>query len=421
MNFFSRLSVLQFLCLMALPQASVFAEPALALRPSILEASEVQAWRSYMDATRDAGVAFLEAHPQGDAADRAEALLYLVSQLSISVQMTMAARDRDLPLLRLGATNIGKWGLDGADARYLGAAIDPAGRYMLRGTLGSARISAVQVVSDFPRFVAHASLPDEDLKSAGSEVEVLLSAQRPLDWQGLWLPLEQDANRLVIREYFGDWQLEEPASWRLERLDVAAPPTRLPDPASTLPILEEIVARLRNRLEIWMPWVERTRDSLANQLVQLSPGGQGLQSNIYGEGWFSLAEDEVLLVEMEAPQAMLWSIQLGNMWWESLDYIHRPGSLNSEQSLPDPDGRYRIIIAAADPGYANWLDTGGRGEGAIMYRFQNSRNSPLPVATLHKISALPAVMPKDAVMATPAMREAQRELRRAHAHRRWSP
>lgn len=382
---------------------------------------EVQAWESFMNAARDVGSEFLRRYPQGTESERAEALEYLSQQLATSVQLTFADRDRDLPLLRLGATNIGKWGLDGADARYVGAALDPAGRYRLSGRLGTARVTAVQIVRDHPTYAAYGSLADADLGSPGSEVSILIAAERPATWYGPWLELSPQANRLLIREYFGDWGTEQPATWRLERLDPSATAAPLPVLRDATTALGLVQSRFENRLHIWMPWIERTRERLVNRLVQLSPDGQGLTNNVYGEGWFRLADDEVLLIEMDAPQAALWSFQLGNLWWESLDYIHRTGSINGYQALPDSDGRYRIVIAATDPGYANWLDTSGHGEGAIMYRFQNSHNAPLPTARLLKRSALAAAMPFDATRVSPKQRSVQIAERRVHAQRRWSP
>lgn len=383
--------------------------------------ADIRAWEAFMNAARDAGSEFLRRYPQGEGSDRAEALLYLSQQLAGSVQLTLADQDRDLPLLRLGATNIGKWGFDGADARYLGAALDPAGRYRLSGQLGTARLTAVQVVTDHPVYAAHGSLSDAALGTPGSEVTVLLAAERPADWQGAWLALPAQANRLVIREYFGDWASESPARWRLERLDTAGTPAPLPDLAGATASLTKVQARFENRLHIWMPWLERTRERSTNTLVPLGPGGQGLANNVYGEGWFRLADDEVLLIEFDSPQAALWSLQLGNMWWESLDYIHRTGSINGDQAIADGDGRYRIVVADRDPGYANWLDTGGHREGAMMYRFQNSSNAPLPAVRLLKRGALDAAMPQDAARIDAAQRAEQIALRRAHAHRRWSP
>ncbi len=384
------------------------------------DSPEARAWQQFMDATRDAGVAFLENHPQGDQLDRAEALRYLLAQLASGAELTLAGEDRGNPLLRVGATNIKKWGLDAADAKYISAAIDPKGDYQLTGTLGNARVKAVQVITDQPHFKAHGSLGDKDFGDTPGTVTIRVSANKPADWQGLWLAVPNSATRLLIREYFGDWASETPSAWRLERLDDNWSPVARGDRESQQ-LLDETLAGFSRRLEQWMPWVEANRAQNVNQLKQLTPSGSGLQDNIYGEGWYRLTDDEVLLIELDAPNADLWSFQLSNQWWESLDYVHRLGSINSEQAAVDSDGRYRIVVAAKDPGYSNWLDTGGHAEGAIMYRFQRSQNSPLPTVRKLMASELQGVMPSDSPKANSEQRAAALLMRRRHASVRWAP
>ena len=387
------------------------------------EPADIVAWEAFMNAARDTGTAFLREHPQGNEKDRAEALLYLTQQLSSGVQQTLAAADTALPLLRVGATNINKWGLDSADARYLGAALQDDASYRLSGTLGSAKLTAVQVVTDYPQYRAHASLSGRDLQAdSAGRFEVHLGRTPSEGWNGPWLPLPEGANRLVVREYFGDWSQEHPGAWTLERLDQEnMTPSDRVSPALVADQLEEIVALFTYRLAVWMPWLAKTRSERLNTLQQLSPGGQGLLNNVYGEGWFSLDSDEVLLIVLEAPEADLWSLQLGNLWWESLEYIHRTGSINGDQAIADPDGLYRIVVAPSDPGYANWLDTGGREEGAMMYRFLNSLNAPVPLVLRLSTSELQQHMPANAALISAEERTGQIALRRQHVLKRWAP
>ena len=395
------------------------AGPALADREA-----DVVAWETFMEAARDAGSRFLRDHSQGSDVERATALMYMTQQLAVSVQQSVADADTSLPLLRLGATNINKWGLDSADARYLGAALRDDGTYRLFGTLGSAKLSAIQVVMDYPHFQAHASLDGSELEvDADGRFEVRLGrGARPDDWHGPWLPIAEGANRLLIREYFGDWTQESPGAWTLERMDAGrVEAAKRADVAAASQQLGEMVDRFAYRLNVWMPWLATTRTERLNTLQQLTPSGQGLQNNVYGEGWFSLANDEVLLIVLDAPDADLWSLQLGNIWWESLDYIHRTGSINGSQAQPDPDGRYRIIVGSTDPGYANWLDTGGAREGAMMYRYLNSRTAPVPQVLLLPVGQLVQYMPAGAVEVLPAERARQTTLRRQGALKRWSP
>ncbi len=63
------------------------------------------------------------------------------------------------------------------------------------------------------------------------------------------------------------------------------------------------------------------------------------------------------------------NVMLWNRHLQTLEYRTRRSSLNKEQIQPEPDGTYRIVVAHADPGVANWLDTGGHTGGSIFWRF----------------------------------------------------
>jgi hypothetical protein len=383
---------------------------------------QVEMWVELMESVQQAGVEFLRENPQTDELERAEGLLYVTQQLATSIQAVVAERDQRLPLLRLGATNIGKWGLDAPDAKYQGAFLAQGGAYKLSGTLGNARIISVQLVQDFPAFSAFGSVNAGELQAdENGRFELLIAETRPDDWDGPWLQLDPAANRLLIREYFADWQSEHPSRFMLERIDdmsLVEPPLQLDALAA---IMRGVEARFGYRLNIWQPWVNRKQATLVNKVRQLGVTGQGLQSNIYGEGWFRLEEDEILLIEFDAPDVPLWSFQLGNVWWESLDYVHRRGSINSEQAVVDSDGRVRLLITRSDPGFANWLDPGEHRQGAIMYRIQGAATSVVPEAMLILRSDLESLTPADSVRLTPEQRKEELTLRRAHVTRRWAP
>jgi hypothetical protein len=63
-------------------------------------------------------------------------------------------------------------------------------------------------------------------------------------------------------------------------------------------------------------------------------------------------------------------IQLGSMWYISLDYINHQTSLTADQARIDPDGRMRFVISERDPGVANWLERTGHGRGYVQIRWQ---------------------------------------------------
>jgi len=383
--------------------------------------AEIAAWKAFCASIEQAGVEILERYPQPHEIDRAEAPLFLAQQLGMAVQAVLARRDRAFPLLRIGATTLNKMGLDGADAKYSGASIVGDGTYRLHGKLGNARLIALQAVAKGPPYQGFGGLSGDDLgaDSAG-RFEVMLAPERPPGWEGPWLATDPRATDLLVREYFGDWRNESPSDMRLERVDVAEVPAPMTS-AESARLLELATQEFAGRAPIWQPRVQQVRKQLRNQLSPATQTGQGLASNFYGRGWFALAPDEAMLIEIDAPDALLWSFQLGNFWWESLDYINRTGSLNGDQAVESSDGRYRIVIAHNDPGVPNWLDPGGHPEGFILYRYQEAQTQPTPEVRVLRVDDLAEAMPADTPKVTPAQRLRSIQERRAHAARRWAP
>lgn len=389
-----------------------------ALTPA--QQADIDAWNAFCETLKQNGAKVISAHPQNHAIDRGEGLAYLTQQLAIAVDETMYSRDQALPLLRLGATTIRKGGLDGADAKYMQASLVSDGVYRLRGELGNPKLIALQVSQTAPKYVAFASMSNAELKpDADGRIELMIARQRPSGWTGPWLPMDPAVDKLYIREYFDDWENERPSRYTLERVDAANAPAPL-DPASARELLATMNSEFATRTSLWAGMAERARQH-PNQVRQNPPSNQALKNNIYGQGWFKLKPDEALLIELDKPDALMWSFQLGNFWWESLDYINATGSLNGHQAVANSDGRYRLIISERDPGVPNWLATSGHPEGMILFRYQDPTNNPTPKATLVRFDQLGELLPKDTPRVSAAQRRAELGQRRHHAGLRWAP
>ena len=83
-----------------------------------------------------------------------------------------------------------------------------------------------------------------------------------------------------------------------------------------------------------------------------------------------LAPDEAVIIEVTPPPCHYWQFQVGNRWFESLDYTYRQTSLNGHQAVLDADGVFRAVLAHRDPGVANWLDGAGSPVLPMAYRYQ---------------------------------------------------
>src|SRR5205085_153199 len=109
---------------------------------------------------------------------------------------------------------------------------------------------------------------------------------------------------------------------------------------------------------------------------------------------FTLGPDEAVLLEVALPASPYWSFNLSSPYLENTDWHLRQNSINGRQAVVDPDGVFRAVICAADPGVPNWLDTGGQRTGVIQSRFllpaamPDVRLRTLPVADVR--AALPA-------------------------------
>lgn len=385
------------------------------------ETQEVQAWRDFARRVEAAGVEILKTYPQPDALDKAEGLRYLLQQLGSSIQAGLVEEPGQIPLLRVGATTINKWGLDGADAKYQGAAINGDSAYRLHGQLGSARLFALQLTRMQGEYAAFGALTGDQLQADDSgKFEVLISPAKPADWQGVWLRLEPATDSFLVREYFSDWQSERPGRYYLEEIGNA----QNSEPATServAALLNDTAANFSTRAPQWQERVQQARSHLVNKVYMQKADGQGLASNIYGSGWFDVGSDQALVIEMDAPDALLWSVQLGNVWWESIDYINHTASYNDSQAVASSDGRYRFVLSHQDPRVPNWLDPAGHSEGAIMFRLQEAKASVNPVLTLVPFAELAGYLPPDTPQVGVDHRDRELSQRRAHAAVRWAP
>jgi len=101
---------------------------------------------------------------------------------------------------------------------------------------------------------------------------------------------------------------------------------------------------------------------------RLTPGGLATQYSSVGH--FDLNPDQALLITLPATDAPYLGFQLGSLWYISLDYINHQTSLNGTQAQPDPDGNIRMVIADANPGVTNWVETLGHRKGYLQFRWQ---------------------------------------------------
>ncbi len=78
-----------------------------------------------------------------------------------------------------------------------------------------------------------------------------------------------------------------------------------------------------------------------------------------------------------------------------------------------------MVVAHQDPGVHNWLDTEGRREGLVTYRWVFSSSAPAPKSRVVKLAELRAQLPASTPWLDAGARRAQIRGRQAAVARRF--
>jgi hypothetical protein len=370
-----------------------------------------EAWEAFCDALKRAGRLVLADGVPASARDRAEGFRYLTRLLAAGITTCVEHADGDAPSFGRMVDYDMRWGLDCPDCLYLYATVRGDAAYRIYGNRGSARHIDIQVnwghfgEGEISAWGTVSAINGLELQSEadGSFALYLGGEQR----DGNWLPLAPNAEFVLIRQYFNDWEREQPADLYIERIgvDIAHPPLRT----------GQIAARLE-RLSMWLEkggglWERMSRaaldlapNTLAVYRAQDSDQRAGMQGQAYGIGNFRCAPDEAVIVEFTPPPCRYWSIGLADWYWQSLDFAERQTSLNGHQAALDSDGMFRAVIAHEDPGVANWLDTAGHTQGTLAARFLLADAAPQPSTRVVKLAELASALPADTPRVAAAVR-----------------
>ena len=213
--------------------------------------------------------------------------------------------------------------------------------------------------------------------------------------EGNWIPLDEYATMLVVRHFFYDWDHEVPGHHSIEPLSgqaLVAESTSV-DPRTAL--ARQMIALgdfLEQNLKFFL---DLAHPAVPNSFLPPFDGsamGAAAENRPVIGSW-KLAPDEALIIEVTPPKGVYWSYSLGNTWWETIDYGNRQSSLNGHQAVVDDDGKVRVVVAHQDPGIANWLDTAGHSEGAIILRCVRTDTAPTPTTTLVPFDRLTEELP----------------------------
>jgi len=215
-------------------------------------------------------------------------------------------------------------------------------------------------------------LVDTDIAKAPDGSFTLTIGPEPVAGKHNHVATTAASHFILIRDTIQDWRRETPYRLNVTRLDgppEAPPPSDTQLAAHASELLHDITPRIQQAKGGGFANAPGFFQGPANQLSspKIREGGRwGLSSS----GHFHLAGDDALLLTLDPIGARYLAVQLASAWLGSLDYVHHTASLNLAQIRPNADGTITVVIAAKDPGVANWLDTTGLHDGSIFVRWQ---------------------------------------------------
>jgi hypothetical protein len=339
--------------------------------------------------------------------DVAEGYRWVTRLLSLAQEWFVEKSDALHPQLFQSQTEYRKLLVDNPDVRYAFCALDETRSYRLLGTRGQAAYIGLTfgtpvgkgAVGGRTGTTVQAHIDQFDLGPHG-EVDIFfgpatgLPSPRPTNC----IELAPGTGQLAVRETFFDRRRDTPADLRVELVGEVPPPTLgVEELASKLEFAAMFVQFVTaTAVDMWRATVanvNRFGGTTGSHHVDSQEDEVRSHSNpemTYHGGRWELKEGEALVVTVHNPgdEFLYWGLTTASAWMESLDYRYATTNLNNHTAERSDNGDWRLVIAAADPGVPNWLDTGGRLTGYMIVRWVLADRPPHPSCEVVPVGAL---------------------------------
>ncbi len=389
-----------------------------------------QAWDDFIRAQRETLSLYLNSEFFEDDQERAEAYRSVLYALIGSIKAG-ALMHHDHPRVMKAVDWTSKAGLENPDNNYFIAMLRDDADYRLIGQRGSTANMVLQLVVGQPGVRGAGTstnvsvLYGEDMLIAeDGSFEVFIGRNNPGPGHN-WLPNGEGAETLLIRLTHSDWDQERPGAIRIEKIGEEGEHAQPLTPARMAKGLQDAAISLFDRNATWLQYAQRAWNLMPrNGISAARPSQGGLVGQYSAFGSWELDNDQAIILSTAPSAASYQGIQLGNLWFTSLDYETRTTSLTLDQMHCSDDGRCYAVISHKDPGVQNWLDTEGHRRGLIFMRWQGLQEdlpgAQQPRARLVDFERLRQELPADMPTFSPEQRRAQIRQRRANVHQRFN-
>jgi hypothetical protein len=311
--------------------------------------------------------------------DLAEGYEYLAGSIRASLQMAWAYQ-LDFPFFVASTGPYTKLGLDNPDTLYFHSYLRDDAEYVVTGRRGSTADLSFQVLGgDYSPVQVPDSLTafddrEIDIADDGSFELRFGPAKAGAQADRNYFTLGEGSAMLIVREVYSDWATERRGTISIRRADRAGTAPVPPDTGAVAKRYAVAGKTLISRLKTFLQFPDWFYLKLpVNTLTEPRSTPGGLTTQFSSVGHYDLDDDQAMIITVPAAPksvAPYQGIQLGSMWYISLDYINHQTSLTADQARSDPDGMLRFVISEQDPRVANWLECTRHRRGYIQLRWQ---------------------------------------------------
>jgi hypothetical protein len=351
------------------------------------------AWNDFCDALKAAGAVILDPNAPTSPLDRAEGYRYLTRLTRAALETFVEDTDPLAPELLRTCHETVKMGADNPDNHYQNAPINGKYEYRITGQRGTVHYLGFGTQEGNYGATGTLStggyLDDSKMRfEPDGSFEVIVSAEpKP----GNWLPMTLGTRTLVVRQTFLDRSTEKLAQLKIERVGARSAPRPLTPQAIDrgLAGAAKFVAGCARMFHEWAVGFRAHPNELPRFDAKIADTAGGVPHIVYYHGYWELAADEALVIEVTPPECDYWNFQLNNHWMESLDYRYFQICVNKHGARREPDGSVRIVVSHREPGAGhNWIDTCGHERGTMCLRWVRAASHPQPRTRVVKVAEL---------------------------------
>ena len=351
-----------------------------------------QQWDDFCEGLKSAG-SIISSQRSLSQTDQAEGYRYLLRLMRLALEMNMEHSNPSSPSFYSLSHETAKIGADNPDNIYLNANINSQASYQIFGNIGEVEYLSFGLkenrygIDGTMLSLGELDMNDMYIKESG---DFILSLGGN-DHSKNYLSLPENVNMLIVRQTYTDRINQDHANIHIKITNADSSPQLL--------TLEELDKQLKDSLAFvqgtantFLTWINEFQENHKNALPlgdqSFFQAAGGDPKIFYLHGYYDFNSDEYMEIKTQIPKCGYWNFQLENYWMESLDYRHHPIHINESSAQLNSDNRLTICVSHLPVHAPNNLITEGRNNGAMLLRWVDSNECPIPEVKIKKLKTL---------------------------------